>query len=105
MPTTNKMIGCATLINGDCMDYMRSLPDKAFDLAIVDPPYGDGNFQASPRKRVRPATEGGDGSGDISGRWNCFGAMFDRYKRGPSQLRTLSGILGRYARITPPPTC
>jgi site-specific DNA-methyltransferase (adenine-specific) len=29
-----------TLINGDCMDYMRTLPDKAFDLAIVDPPYG-----------------------------------------------------------------
>jgi site-specific DNA-methyltransferase (adenine-specific) len=26
----------------DCMEYMRSLPDKAFDLAIVDPPYGIG---------------------------------------------------------------
>lgn len=24
----------------DCMEYMRGLPDKAFDLAIVDPPYG-----------------------------------------------------------------
>lgn len=30
------------LIHGDCMDYMRSLPDNAFDLAIVDPPYGIG---------------------------------------------------------------
>lgn len=29
--------------NIDCMEYMRTLPDKAFDLAIVDPPYGDGN--------------------------------------------------------------
>lgn len=28
-------------INGDCMEYMRQMPDKAFDLAIVDPPYGD----------------------------------------------------------------
>jgi site-specific DNA-methyltransferase (adenine-specific) len=28
--------------NMDCMDYMRSLPDKAFDLAVVDPPYGIG---------------------------------------------------------------
>ena len=28
------------LIHGDCMDYMRELPDNAFDLAIVDPPYG-----------------------------------------------------------------
>jgi len=24
----------------DCLEYMRGLPDKAFDLAIVDPPYG-----------------------------------------------------------------
>ena len=28
------------LLNMDCMDYMRSLPDNAFELAIVDPPYG-----------------------------------------------------------------
>lgn len=26
--------------NMDCMEYMKSLPDKAFDLAVVDPPYG-----------------------------------------------------------------
>lgn len=24
------------------MEYMRSLPDKAFELAVVDPPYGIG---------------------------------------------------------------
>lgn len=29
-----------TLINADCMEVMRTIPDKAFDLAIVDPPYG-----------------------------------------------------------------
>ena len=28
--------------NMDCMEYMAGLPDKAFDLAIVDPPYGLG---------------------------------------------------------------
>jgi site-specific DNA-methyltransferase (adenine-specific) len=33
-------IGKATLHNVDCMEYMKSLPDNAFDLAIVDPPYG-----------------------------------------------------------------
>jgi site-specific DNA-methyltransferase (adenine-specific) len=27
------------LLNMNCMDYMAGLPDKAFDLAIVDPPY------------------------------------------------------------------
>nr|DAN38627.1 MAG TPA: adenine specific DNA methyltransferase [Caudoviricetes sp.]DAX99550.1 MAG TPA: adenine specific DNA methyltransferase [Caudoviricetes sp.] len=26
--------------NMDCMEYMKSIPDKFFDLAIVDPPYG-----------------------------------------------------------------
>lgn len=28
--------------NMDCMEGMRQLPDKFFDLAIVDPPYGIG---------------------------------------------------------------
>lgn len=28
-----------SLINGDCMEYLRSLPDNAFDLAVVDPHY------------------------------------------------------------------
>ena len=27
-------------LNIDCMDYMASMPDKHFDLAVVDPPYG-----------------------------------------------------------------
>ena len=30
------------LLNIDCMEYMRAQPDKSFDLAIVDPPYGIG---------------------------------------------------------------
>ena len=29
-------------INDDCMEIMSTLPDKAFELAIVDPPYGIG---------------------------------------------------------------
>ena len=28
------------LLNCDCMAYMATVPDKYFDLAIVDPPYG-----------------------------------------------------------------
>ena len=28
--------------NMDCMEYMKSIPDKFFDLAVVDPPYGIG---------------------------------------------------------------
>jgi site-specific DNA-methyltransferase (adenine-specific) len=33
------------LLNCDCMEYMESLPVNAFDLAIVDPPYGIERFQ------------------------------------------------------------
>lgn len=28
------------MMHCDCMEYMATLPDKAFELAIVDPPYG-----------------------------------------------------------------
>lgn len=39
---TSETFGKITLYNGDCMEYLRSLPDNAFDLAIVDPPYAIG---------------------------------------------------------------
>ena len=29
--------------NIDCMEYMKTLPDKAFELCICDPPYGIGD--------------------------------------------------------------
>lgn len=32
------------LLNADCMAYMATQPDNAFDLAIVDPPYGIKRF-------------------------------------------------------------
>lgn len=35
-------LGGIQLVNGDCMEVMRELPDNAFDLAICDPPYGIG---------------------------------------------------------------
>ena len=33
--------------NMDCMDGMKEFPDKYFDLAVVDPPYGINVGQAS----------------------------------------------------------
>jgi site-specific DNA-methyltransferase (adenine-specific) len=30
------------IIHADCMDIMKDIPDKFFELAIVDPPYGIG---------------------------------------------------------------
>ena len=39
--------GKIQLINADCMEYMKAIPDKYFDLAIVDPPYGIGQPKQS----------------------------------------------------------
>ena len=49
--------------NIDCMEYMKTLPDKAFDLAVVDPPYGNGGGEFSSRNGTR------------------FGGRFDRYDK------------------------
>ena len=51
-------------INADCMEGMKQFPDKYFDLAIVDPPYGDAKL-----------------SENSGGYWNRFGQRFDRYKK------------------------
>ena len=52
--------------NCDCMEYMKTLPDNAFDLAVVDPPYGGG------------ANKDAENSfnGAIVGR---FGGRFEKY--------------------------
>ena len=43
------------VFNEDCIQVMKRYPDKFFDLAVVDPPYGIGagsvNFQSGTRKR------------------------------------------------------
>lgn len=38
--------------NIDCMEYMKTLPDKCFDLVIADPPYRDMDENA-PQKEMR----------------------------------------------------
>ena len=48
--------------NMDCMEGMKEFPDKYFDLAIVDPPYGDGGGTWKRQDKSR------------------FGGTFDRYK-------------------------
>lgn len=78
-------------LNMDCMEYMRTLPDKAFDLAIVDPPYGDGKggsakrfggmfgavYGENARAHVADAHER---ERDGAPQYNRFGGRFDRYK-------------------------
>ena len=30
------------IINADCMDILKQLPDKSIDMVLTDPPYGGG---------------------------------------------------------------
>lgn len=51
------------LYNEDCLQAMKKMPDKCFDLAIVDPPYGGGQNETwQTRARSR------------------FGGLFDKYE-------------------------
>lgn len=34
------MLEINTIFCGDCLEYMRQIPDKAIDLILTDPPYG-----------------------------------------------------------------
>lgn len=52
-----------TLIHGDCMEYMRTLPDNAFDLAVVDPPYGSANSEFSGGGEIRTTLREVHGTG------------------------------------------
>ena len=49
------------LLHADCMEYMKTVPDKYFELAIVDPPYGiegkDGNRRSTGSHGGRKAHE------------------------------------------------
>ena len=51
--------------NTDCLAAMREMPDKAFDLAIVDPPYGiniNMNMGRKKGQRKKHADKGWDNS-------------------------------------------
>ena len=52
--------------NVDCIEYMRTLPDEYFDLAVCDPPYGSGNDTKlggqKVRRNIRPVLQTGAGS-------------------------------------------
>ena len=79
--------------NVDCMEFMRSLPDGYFDLAVVDPPYGGGGSSQIvqvERERENKGLRAGIGSykGAIVGR---FGGHFEKYHLGDADRRDLGG--------------
>lgn len=39
----------------DCLEAMKQMPDNAFDLAVVDPPYGDGSQVVQVEREREPA--------------------------------------------------
>lgn len=49
------MLELNRLYNIDCMEGMKEFPDKYFDLAIVDPPYGIGEDGSKNNSRSRLA--------------------------------------------------
>lgn len=49
------MIELNSFICGDCMDYLPQFPDKYFELAIVDPPYGIGESGGKNKSRSKIA--------------------------------------------------
>ena len=49
------------LIHGDCMEYMKDCEDNAFDLAIVDPPYGIERFKNGIGKNDRHTVKASGG--------------------------------------------
>ena len=67
--------------NRDCMEGMKEFPDKFFDLAIVDPPYGGGSSQSVHVERERERESGlHGGSADFERKKRSrFGGWFDRY--------------------------
>lgn len=52
----NRETVVSEVYNCNCMDFMRSIPDKHFDLAVVDPPYG---INADKENLIRTQTRNG----------------------------------------------
>lgn len=66
--------------NMDCMDAMRDMPDKAFELAIVDPPYGGGcNAAVGGRFAKYDNLDGGGAADWLQKPRSRFGGRFDKY--------------------------
>lgn len=54
---TFEQLGTIKAYNADCMQIMQQYPDKYFDLAIVDPPYGIGEGGKDKNRRRKRETK------------------------------------------------
>ena len=66
------------VFNIDCMEYMRSIPDKAFSLAIADPPYGlpAASTQGAGKLRNRQLNMGNVRQWDVAPPQEFFDELF-----------------------------
>ena len=72
------------LLNMDCMKYMATLPDKAFDLCICDPPYGIGIVQQMEKTIASTSSMMKLSNGITGGHWDNAipdAAYFEELKR------------------------
>jgi len=71
--------------NMDCMEGMKQFPDKYFDLAIVDPPYGDGGGSGSGKTKADSA-ECSTSIARTGGTWaSKFGKKIISWDTAPKQ--------------------
>lgn len=81
--------------NEDCLAAMKKMPDKAFDLAVVDPPYGGGSQKSYvERERERGGLHGGAADWEQKPR-SRFGGRFEKYHIGNEVGRNVGDEIQR----------
>ena len=74
-----QFVSISTVENRDCMEAMKQFPDKYFDLAVVDPPYGGGFTEYNQCDTENPKNLRGGGTDYESRSSSRFGGWFDKY--------------------------
>ena len=88
-----------TLHNGDCLEYMKSLPDKAFDCVITDPPYGINFINGGGRNPANGWRTFYDSEGDWD-KWKPTKEYFDEMFRISNKVIIWGG--NYFSNLLPP---
>ena len=68
------------IFNTDCIEYMRTLPDNYFDIAVCDPPFGSANDDALIGGGQNASTKEEYSRDTTTPRWNRLkGGRRERY--------------------------
>ena len=75
-----------TILLGDCMDYMKQLPDKCIDLVLTDPPYGGSVCRTGGKTQRHESGERLITAGRTGGTWaSKYGKKIAAWDEAPSQ--------------------